>query len=174
MPFIADPFQDPAVPEDGRQSERALVIRRGLGRLVRHLGYSMVFELSLASGRRADVVALGQKGEIWIIEIKSSVEDLRADNKWPDYWQHCDRLFFATHPEVPADIFPDEAGLILSDGYGAEIMRDAPEQKLSGATRKAMTLRIARAAAHRLHDLMDPRLAGLVTTGRAEPGSEDG
>ena len=107
------------------------------------------------------MVALGRKGDIWIVEIKSSVEDLRADNKWPDYRQHCDRLFFATHPEVPTEIFPTDAGLILSDGYGAELIREAPEHRLTGATRKAVTLRYARAAAGRLHDLIDPPQGGV-------------
>jgi len=159
MSDISSPFErDPL--EDGRQSERALVVRRGLGRLVRNLGYAMAVELTLASGRRADAVALGPKGEIWIVEIKSSLEDLKADSKWPDYRAHCDRLYFATHAEVPLDAFPEEAGLILCDRYGGEILRPAPEHKLAGAARKAMTLRFARAAAGRLHDLLDPGLAG--------------
>ncbi len=104
---------------------------------------------------------MSAKGEIWIVEVKSSVADLRADGKWPEYRVHCDRLFFATHPDVPADIFPAEAGLILSDGYFAEILRDAPEHRLTAATRKAVTLRFAQAAANRLHLLHDPGLAGM-------------
>ena len=76
-------------------------------------------ELPLASGRRADLITLTEKGEIWIIEIKTSIEDFRVDRKWPDYRLHCDRLFFATHKDVPLDIFPEECGLFLSDGYGA-------------------------------------------------------
>ncbi|MBB4301946.1 hypothetical protein GGD81_000970 [Rhodobium orientis] len=148
---------------DGRQSETALMIRRGVGRLLRGLGYAYLPELTLASGRRADMVAVGLKGDIWIVEIKSSLEDFRADSKWPDYHSHCDRLFFATHPGVDAGIFPEEAGLILSDGYGAEIVRDCGEDRLAGATRKAVMLRFAQAAANRLHELADPRLAGTVT-----------
>jgi len=150
------------MPADGRQSEKALLVQRGVGRLLRSLGYSYVSELTLASGRRADIVAVGRKGDIWIVEIKSSLEDYRSDAKWPDYWQHCDRLFFATHPGVDLGIFPEETGLILSDGYGAEIIRDVGEARLSGAARKAVTLRFAHAAAGRLHDLADPRLAGSI------------
>jgi hypothetical protein len=122
----------------------------------------MVTELALGTGRRADVVALGGSGEIWIVEIKSSVEDFRVDQKWPDYRSSCDRLFFATHAAVPLDIFPAEAGLILADAYGAELMREAPEHKLAGATRRSMLLRFAQAAAHRLHGLMDPDADGLL------------
>ncbi len=119
-------------------------------RLLIEMGAAVLPELSLATGRRADLVALSKKGEIWIIEIKSSVEDFRVDRKWPDYRAFSDRFFFATHPEVPAEIFPEECGFILSDGYGAEILRHAPEHRLAGATRKALMLRIARAGAARI------------------------
>ena len=148
MPIVS-PHPEPTLV-DGRQSERALLVRRGVQRLFLEMRHAMLPELGLASGRRADLISLSDKGEIWIVEIKSSVEDLRADCKWPDYRQHCDRLFFATHPGVPLDIFPEDCGMILSDGYAAEIIRDAPEHKLAPATRKALTLRFARAGADRL------------------------
>src|SRR5579859_1879602 len=108
-------------PVDGRQSPQASAIQRGVGRLLRAQGFAMVTELPLASGRRADVVGLGAGGELWIVEIKSSVEDFRVDRKWPDYRLFCDRLYFATRADVPADIFPDDTGLILADAYGAEL-----------------------------------------------------
>jgi hypothetical protein len=148
MPIISPIPVNPLA--DGRQSERAMVVRRGVQRLLMEMGASVIPEISLASGRRADLVALTRKGDIWIIEIKSSIEDFRVDRKWPEYRLHSDRFFFATHPEVPAGIFPDECGFILSDGYGAEILRDAPEHRLPPATRKALMLRIARAGAARL------------------------
>ena len=125
-------------------------MRRGVLRLFVNMGLAALPEFSLASGRRADLIGVTRKGEIWIVEIKSSVEDWKADRKWPDYRDFCDRLFFASHPGVPREIFPEECGFILSDGYGAEILRDAPEHKLSGATRKALMLRFARAGAARL------------------------
>jgi hypothetical protein len=145
-----------APPVDGRQSERAAAIQRGVGRLLRARGFAIVYELPLATGRRADVVGLGPAGDLWIVEIKSSVEDFRVDRKWPEYRFSCDRLFFATHAEVPAAIFPEDAGLILADAYGADFLRDAPEHRLQAATRKAMLVRFAIAAAHRLHGLVDP------------------
>src|SRR5262252_10700149 len=74
-----------ALPVDGRQSPAALAIARGATRLLHSLGFSVVGELPLASGRRADLVALGGDGEVWIIEIKSSAADFRADRKWSDY-----------------------------------------------------------------------------------------
>lgn len=148
MPIIAPLPANPLV--DGRQSERAMVVRRGVQRLLQEMGAAVLPELSLAGGRRADLVAVTRKGDIWIIEIKSSVEDFRVDRKWPEYRLHSDRFYFATHPQVPAEIFPQECGFMLSDGYGAEILREAPEHRLAAATRKALMLRIARAGAARL------------------------
>ena len=132
-------------PADGRQSTHAAAVCRGVGRLLRQRGFAMVTELPLATGRRADVVGLGPDGELWIVEIKSSVEDFRADHKWPDYRLSCDRLFFASHAGVPLDLFPEEAGLILADQFGAEMIREAPQHRLAGATRKAMLVRFAQA-----------------------------
>jgi hypothetical protein len=145
-----------ALPIDGRQSPTALKIARGTTRLLHSFGFSVVGELSLASGRRADLVALGGDGELWIVEIKSSVADLRADQKWMDYRLHCDRLFFATTLDVPCEIFPLDTGLIVADAYGASIHCEAPEHRLHAATRRSMMLAFARAAALRLSALADP------------------
>jgi hypothetical protein len=145
------------VPLDRRQSPTAAAVARGTQRLLLALGLSCVAELPLLSGRRADLVALGGDGEIWIVEIKSSVEDFRADQKWTDYRLHCDRLFFATADHVPLDIFPADTGLILADLYGAELVREAPRHRLHAATRRSVTLAFARAAALRLQALGDPQ-----------------
>ena len=142
---------------DGRQSEAALAIARGTARYLHALGYCVVSELPLPSGRRADLVALGGDGEIIIVEIKSSVADFRADQKWMDYRRHCDRLFFATHAGVPCDIFPAEAGLIIADAFGASIVSEALEQRIAAATRRSVTLRFAHAAALRLQAVADPQ-----------------
>jgi hypothetical protein len=144
------------VPVDGRQSETAARVARGTARLLHAHGFCVVSELALPSGRRADLVALDAGGEIWIVEIKSSVADFRADQKWPDYRAHCDRLFFATSVEVPCEIFPPDTGLIVADGFGAELHCQAPEHRLPAATRKSMMLLFARAAALRLQSLADP------------------
>jgi hypothetical protein len=144
------------LPVDGRQSETALRVARGTARLLHAHGFCVVSELALPSGRRADLVALDTGGEIWIVEIKSSVADFRADQKWPDYRAHCDRLYFATSVEVPCEIFPPDTGLIVADGFGAEFHCPAPEHRLPAATRKSMMLLFARAAALRLQSLADP------------------
>jgi hypothetical protein len=146
-----------ALPIDGRQSATALAIARGTARHLHALGYCVVSELPLPSGRRADLVALGGGGEIVIVEIKSSVADFRADHKWMDYRLHCDRLFFATIVDVPCEIFPKDTGLIVADAFGASIICEAPEHRLPAPTRKAMMLRFAYAAALRLQALADPQ-----------------
>jgi hypothetical protein len=166
MPLVSPLASNPLL--DGRQSERAMIIRRGVQRMLLAMGAHVLPELSLASGRRADLVAMTRKGDIWIIEIKSSVEDFRTDRKWPSYRLHSDRFFFATHPHVPAEIFPEECGFILSDGYGAEILREAPEHRLPGATRKALMLRIARAGAARLTAAEMAGVAVPVLDGESE------
>ena len=99
---------------------------------------------------------MGPKGEIWIIEVKSCLNDYRTDGKWPDYSDFCDRFFFAVNGEFPADVIPDDTGLIIADRYAGEIVRDSPEAKLTGARRKAVTLRFARVGGQRLHGLVDP------------------
>lgn len=144
------------LPPDGRQSNTALMIARGTRRLLRDLGFASVTELTLASNRRADLLAVSDDGTIWIIEIKSSIEDFRVDQKWPDYRLHCDRLFFAIPETVPPEIMPEDAGLILADSYGAAVLREAPEHRLAAATRKALLVRVARTTAERLHRLADP------------------
>ena len=144
-------------PADRRQSETALAVARGTARLLRTLGFSCLGELSLPSGRRADLVAVNAAGEIWIVEIKSSLEDLRADQKWRDYRAHCDRLFFAFTQDLPCDIFPRDTGLIVADAYGAHMHCDAPEHRLPAATRKLMLLRFAITGAQRLQRLVDPQ-----------------
>jgi hypothetical protein len=144
------------LPPDGRQSQTALAVARGTARLLHQLGFSCVAELALPSGRRADITALNGAGAIWIVEIKSSIADFRADQKWTDYRAHCDRLFFATTVEVPCEIFPPDTGLIVADAFGAQIVCEAPEHRLHASTRKCMMLAFARCAALRLQALADP------------------
>src|SRR3982750_4166648 len=145
------------LPPDGRQSHTALAVARGTMRLLHQFGFSAVSELALPSGRRADLVALNSASEIWIVEIKSSIEDFRADQKWMDYRLHCDRLFFATTMEVPCEIFPKDTGLIVADAFGAQIVCEAPQHKLHDSTRKSMMVSLARCAAMRLQALADPQ-----------------
>ena len=144
---------------DGRQSAAAAAIARGSSRLLWSLGFTALPELALANGRRADLVAVSIKGEIWIVEVKSGIADFRADAKWPEYREFCDRFLFAVDPDFPTDILPAEAGLLVADRYGADLVREAPLHALSAARRKALTLRFARVAASRLQAAADPDYA---------------
>lgn len=114
-------------------------------------------------GLRVDVMALGPKGEIWVIECKSSRADFMADAKWQGYLPWCDRFFWAVDTSFPTELLPDETGLIFADPYDAELIRMAPETRLSAPRRKAITHIFARTAAQRLHFLRDPQPAGLIT-----------
>lgn len=142
--------------EDGRQSEVALAIARGTRRLLRVMGLASLSEVSLRNGRRADLLALGEDGTLVIVEIKSSLADFRADQKWPEYRAACDHLYFAVADAALEQIMPEDAGLILADAYGAAIARPAPQHRLAPATRKMVTQIFARTAAARLHRLEDP------------------
>ncbi|MGE0054284.1 MAG: MmcB family DNA repair protein [Hyphomicrobium sp.] len=136
-------------------------ILRGVQRLLRAYGYESLSEVVLANGRRADVMALGPKGDCWIVEIKSSIADFRSDFKWPEYRDYCDRLFFAVAPEFPNEILPPDTGLILADRYDGEIVRDAPEARMGPARRKAVTLAFARVAAARLLNATEQPIPAL-------------
>ena len=142
---------------DLRQSPTALRTQRGVMRLLRSIHDFCCFaEVPLANGRRADVLGVGPKGEIWIVEIKSSLIDYQVDTKWPDYKDYCDRFYFAKPPELDGAIFPASEGLIVADGHGAEILRQAAEVAMPPARRRAMLLRLVRLGADRVHQLMDP------------------
>jgi hypothetical protein len=138
----------------------ASTITRGARRLIASLGYSSVCEMYLPNGRRADVVGISTSGEIIILEVKSCLADYLADNKWGEYQPYCDRFFFALAQDGPSERIPHDAGLMIADGYSAEIVRDAPALTLSSARRRAILLAFARHAADRLHLLQDPNRTG--------------
>lgn len=148
MPLISTNTKNPAI--DGRQSKRALEIQFGVERLFSNMHYKVLSEFTVRSGRRADVLALGPKGELVIIEIKSSKEDFLADSKWEDYLEWCDEFYFATLSDVPAEIFPADQGFIIADQFGAEIMRPANQLPLAAARRKTILLKAARDSFERL------------------------
>lgn len=143
------------LPSEDALPRRAAEICRGTLRLLGHLGYFGLTEMTLANNRRADIAAIGPGGDIWMIEIKSSVQDFRSDSKWPEYMDYCDRLTFAVAADFPQELIPPQAGLIVADAFYGAVIRDAPEAKLAPARRKAVTLRFARLAASRLTAFTD-------------------
>jgi hypothetical protein len=131
-------------------------LARGTARALAQRGWVTLTEVTLANGRRADVMALGRDGALLIVEVKSSVADFRSDRKWQEYRAFCDRLAFAVPETFPRELIPEECGLIVADGYGATILREGSLAPLAAARRKALTLRFARLAASRLGRLLDP------------------
>ena len=134
--------------------ETTLSVTRGAGRVMVDLGYAPLLEVCLPNGRRADVMAIGPRGDIVICEVKSGLEDYRVDRKWGEYAPYCDAFYFAIAPEFPSDVLPDHPGLIVADGFGGAVVRDAPLTPLAPARRKALTIAFARLGAMRT--LRDP------------------
>lgn len=141
---VSQAFGDP-VP-----AGRAAEIVRGLQRMFAELGLASLTEVTLANGRRADVMAVGPKGEIVIVEVKSCLQDFQTDQKWPEYAPYCDRFYFAVDCDFPKERIPDAVGLIVCDGFGGAVLRESDAVLLSGARRKAVTLSFGRLAAARL------------------------
>ena len=132
------------------------LLARGVCRHLRSLDFVCVEELVPTRGLRVDVMALGPKGEVWIVECKSSRADFQSDHKWQGYLEWCDRFFWAVDGDFPTELLPDGTGLIIADAYDGEVVRMAPEDKLPAARRKVMVQKFARTAALRLHGLRVP------------------
>ena len=133
-------------------------LARGVCRHLLGHDFVSIEEFTPERGRRVDVMALGPKGEVWVIECKSGLADFRADAKWQGYLEWCDRYFWAVDEGFPLDYLPEDTGLILADAYDAEILRMGPEHKIPAARRSALIRRFARHAALRLQGLRDPRV----------------
>ena len=152
--------------------ERTRDITRGGARLLCDLGYAVIVEFPLATGRRVDIIAVDRAGTITVIEVKASVADFRGDRKWREYLAFCDRFYFCVAPDFPRTVLPQEprCGLIIADRYGGDVVVEPETIRLPAARRKAVTLRFARVAAQRLQALMDPKIPSSVTDPR-DPGT---
>jgi hypothetical protein len=139
--------------------ETTQAVTRGAARLLVDLGYAPLAEVTLPNGRRADLMALGPKGDVLIVEVKSGLEDYRVDRKWGEYAPYCDAFYFAVAPHFPEGILPDEPGLLITDAFGGAVVREAPLAPLAPARRKALTLAFARLAALRAAGMNAERLA---------------
>jgi len=136
-------------------------LARGVARALRAMDFVTVEELVPTPGLRVDLMALGPRGEVWVIECKSGRADFRADQKWQFYLEWCDRFFWAVDADFPTELLPDDTGLILADAYDAEILRMGPEVPLPGVRRKVMVQKFARHAALRLQGFRDPGVAAF-------------
>jgi len=137
-------------------------VLRGIARLFARNDIWCLPEMPLRCGRRADLMGIDTRGHVIIVEIKVSRADLLGDSKWPDYLEYCDRFYWGLPPTLdraPLDspsFLPERCGVIVADGYDAEILRPAPLHQLAAARRKVETERLARASLRRLVTLHDP------------------
>ena len=136
--------------DEARLPRPGQVLTRGLLRALCDQGLAGLAEVALATGRRVDAMAIDRKGEIWAVEVKSSLADFRSDTKWREYEDFCDRFCFAVPAGFPQDVLPPEPGLFVVDAYGGALVRDAPTSKLSAARRKALLVQFGRLASARL------------------------
>jgi hypothetical protein len=148
--------------EQPTRPEITLAVCRGASRLMRQAGHSVLLEVPLPDGRRADIFAIGRSGELIIVETKSSIEDWRVDSKWPDYLGWCDLFYVAVPVDFPQALIPEEAGLIVADAYGGEMLRHPPRRPVTAARRKSLLIDCARLASERLARLNDPDFGGLA------------
>ncbi|WP_425069341.1 MmcB family DNA repair protein [Reyranella sp.] len=139
-----------------------LAVCRGACRLMRQSGRSVLRELPLPDGRRADIMAIAGNGELTIVEVKSSIEDWRVDQKWPDYLDWCDLLYFAVPVDFPQVLIAEEVGLIVADAYGGDILRHPQRRPVAAARRKSLLIDCARLASERLARLEDPEFVDFV------------
>ena len=143
-------------------ARRAQAVARGICRLLARNDIWALAEMPLRNGRRADLMGIDPKGRIVIVEIKTARGDLLGDGKWPDYLEFCDRFYWGLPPELdraPLEtpmFLPERCGVIVADGYDAEILRPAPLVPLAAARRKVETERLARASLRRLVTGADP------------------
>ncbi len=155
----------PALANGDAELKAAQAVARGICRLFARNDIWCLPEMPLRSNRRADLMGIDAKGHLVIVEIKVSRADLLGDGKWTDYLDHCDRFYWglATHLDracMETEAFqPERCGLIVADGYDAEILRPAATIPLNAARRKAEVERLARAALRRQQGLVDPGLA---------------
>ncbi len=153
------PLTDARLTNAARLCAPGQRIARGVARHLRAQGFASLLEYVPARGLRVDVIALGPRGQVWIVECKSSRADLAADRKWQGYLDWCDHFFWAVPPGFPTDILPPGCGVLIADDFDAELVTLGPESRLAPARRKALTADFARQAALRLQLAQDPASA---------------
>lgn len=153
---------DRIIPARQTRPDVTIAVCRGACRLMRQAGHSVLLEMPLPDGRRADIFAIGRGGHLTIVEVKSSIEDWRVDLKWPDYLDWCDQLYFAVSVDFPQALIPPEIGLIVADAYGGEILRHPPSRPMAAARRKSLLIDCARLASERLARLEDPDFVEMI------------
>lgn len=139
-----------------RSLQTGQLLQRGVSRHLASLGFACLEEFVPARGLRVDVIGLGPKGEIWVVECKSCRADFTSDTKWQGYLEWADHFFFAVDEDFPVELLPEDQGLMMADAYMAEVLRMGPQVKLAAARRKVILQKFATTAARRLQMLRDP------------------
>src|SRR4051812_15412318 len=160
---------EPTAPARPARPEVTTAVCRGACRLMRQAGYSVLLEMPLPGGRRADIFAVGRAGALTIVEVKSSIEDWRVDLKWPDYLDWCDQLYFAVPVHFSQELIPQEIGLIVADAYGGEILRHPSTRPVAAARREPPLIGCARVGRQRLARPEDPGFIHLALTPSSRP-----
>ncbi len=148
--------RNPAADDDHMPARAGERLARGVARLLGQMGHAPLTEFVPTGGLRVDVISVTPKGEIWVVECKSCRADFVGDRKWQGYLEFCDRFFWAVDADFPDHLLPEGAGLIRADGWGAEMMRMAPQSRLAAARRNRLLRDIARVSTLRLLALKDP------------------
>jgi len=149
---MTDIYPNPLFDEKrSRDTTIATELVQGLSRLLINMDYRPIPEVTVHSGRRADIVGLNKKGQVIIVEVKSGHNDFATDSKWPDYLTHCDQFYFGVGVDFNLELLPDDVGIMVADKFGAEIVRPAAVDPMHASTRLSLLLRFARTAAARLN-----------------------
>lgn len=162
-------MSDSATPALDSYALTARDVARGIARLFARNDIWCMPEVPIRNGRRADLMGIDARGQVVIVEIKVARGDLLGDAKWPDYLDFCDRFFWGVPPRLDRALLesaayqPETCGVIVADGYDAEILRPAALVPLAAGRRKAQVEHIARIAMRRHAALIDPLCAALDT-----------
>jgi hypothetical protein len=127
----------------------ASAIKKSVIQYFTHKCYAVNAEVGVCKGGRlrADLLAVNMRGEVVIVEVKSSYADFKHDKKWYGYVDFCNRLFFAVSEETYAKVFdliPKGIGIIIVDQYGkAAVKQKATSSVIDEETRLNLVIRLA-------------------------------
>ena len=144
-------------------------ITTAVSRLFMERGAACIREFTVRTGRRVDLMALEDKRDITIVEVKSSRQDFTSDTKWPEYIEWADRFYFAVAEDFPREMLPgpDRCGIIITDGFDCHVVQEAPTIKLAAARRTHLVTRMAQKAMRRLERVA--QAAGEIPLTRTGP-----
>ena len=119
---------------------------------IRERNNGVLREFKLKVRRRVDLIAVSEKGDISIVEIKSSPQDFFSDKKWTEYIEWADKFYFGVGEDFPLKILPEaeRSGVIITDGFDCHEVQPAPLKKLNGLRRNTLIREIAKVSMNRV------------------------